>query len=386
MKNTLIRAKDYLSPSDIAKDLGVATRTVQRYCSEGFLKAELIYRNDKAYFMVRPEDYAKWKRAHFAGIRSNGTSLSKHTSKCKGLSKNEIRKEWVPVWLEWLEMGKLGNKPVGQRTREIYEYYFGMYLGLLPPRPSQPIISVDNFRKVLGEIAVKNFATRRHVYEAVMSITKYLVEVGKFEKEDRETVRKLRPRRVLPPHRPCLTEKQYEKLLAKTQDFKHGSRPYDRLVNKTLLVFMANTGLRASEVGNLRLKDVDLESRIVYVWLGKMNKNRRVGITNECLEALRAYLPRRLKEFGTKDDHFFLNSVGTHFDRSCLGRKFNRLSHGMDFLLSPHMLRRYFVTSNVARGRQLVYLQIMAGHADITTTRSYCQTSEDEVLGAMKNW
>ncbi len=55
-------------------------------------------------------------------------------------------------------------------------------------------------------------------------------------------------------------------------------------------------------------------------------------------------------------------------------------------VVSPHTLRRAFVTLNANQGRSLVMLQIACGHANINTTRSYCQTSEDEVIAAMQNW
>ena len=67
-------------------------------------------------------------------------------------------------------------------------------------------------------------------------------------------------------------------------------------------------------------------------------------------------------------------------------QKIERVSKHFDFHFTPHALRRAFVTINVNKGRPLVHLQIACGHADITTTRSYCQTSEDEVLEAMQNW
>jgi integrase len=54
--------------------------------------------------------------------------------------------------------------------------------------------------------------------------------------------------------------------------------------------------------------------------------------------------------------------------------------------VTPHALRRAFVTINAYKGRPLPMLQIACGHSDITTTRSYCMTSEDETIEAMQNW
>jgi integrase/recombinase XerD len=54
--------------------------------------------------------------------------------------------------------------------------------------------------------------------------------------------------------------------------------------------------------------------------------------------------------------------------------------------VSPHALRRAFVTINANKGRSLVMLQMACGHSDIKTTRSYCKTSEEEMINAMKEW
>jgi site-specific recombinase XerD len=54
--------------------------------------------------------------------------------------------------------------------------------------------------------------------------------------------------------------------------------------------------------------------------------------------------------------------------------------------VNPHALRRAFVTINVKKGRPLRYLQIACGHNSIVTTETYCQTQEQEVVDAMKEW
>lgn len=66
--------------------------------------------------------------------------------------------------------------------------------------------------------------------------------------------------------------------------------------------------------------------------------------------------------------------------------KLSRIGKRAGVHVSPHMLRRAFVTINANKGRSLVMLQMAWGHADITTTRSYCQTTEEEVIQAMKAW
>jgi len=72
--------------------------------------------------------------------------------------------------------------------------------------------------------------------------------------------------------------------------------------------------------------------------------------------------------------------------RTDLYHRLHRLGRKVGVDVSPHMLRRAFVTINANKGRPLPMLQIACGHSDIKTTRNYCQTTEQEVIEAMKEW
>lgn len=84
------------------------------------------------------------------------------------------------------------------------------------------------------------------------------------------------------------------------------------------------------------------------------------------------------------EDPLLIGRGGVKIDRNGLYKRLQKLERKAGVDVSPHALRRAFVTINVAQGVPLVYLQIACGHADITTTRSYCQTTEEEVIEAMK--
>lgn len=366
---------------DIAKDLGLGARTIHKYISEGFLPCNSELWGSRAIYSIEIAKYHDWKRKHFSGIAK--INISKLTSKTRDLGKNEIKEEWVPEWLDWVKTGKLNGKPTSDRMIEIYDYYFNYYLKLLPPRPSLPVISISNFRNVLGKIPVEKYSTRANVFSALMSISKYLIEKDLFTSVARDEFKKLRPRRYLPAKRPCINEDQLQQVIAFLESSKHGGY-YSKLLSKTLVIFIARTGLRASEVANLTLNDVDLETGIISVIHGKGRKNRKVGISAELKLILEEYLRVRIEEFsGTK---FFINGAGTSMTAESIHQKVERVSKHFNFHFTPHALRRAFVTINVNNGRQLVHLQIACGHADITTTRSYCQTSQDEVLEAMRGW
>jgi site-specific recombinase XerD len=73
-------------------------------------------------------------------------------------------------------------------------------------------------------------------------------------------------------------------------------------------------------------------------------------------------------------------------DRHGIQQRIQRLGLQANIAVNPHALRRAFVTINANQGKPLVMLQMACGHNDIATTRSYCMTTEDEVVLAMADW
>jgi len=369
----------YLTVDQIAQDLGINKRTVQQYCREGFLQASKSIRNRAHSYQVELGSYIEWKRLHFDGV--NKGKCNKYYRNTKELTKSEIQVK-AETWLEWCANGQLSGKPFSKRTLELYEWYFGYFINGLPRQAKLPIISVDNLRLVLGQYPPEGYATKQKIYDSVMSFAKYLVETAKFTEVGREALRKLRPKRSIPARKTVLTQAQLETILDYIET-SHGNSTRDKLLSQTLIIFLANTGLRAQELCNLKLKDMDLEIGIVHVWLGKGNKNRRVGINGSVVKQLQLYLKQRLKHGG---ESLFISGVGSPLTKKTLMQKIRRLSKATGIDFTCHGLRRTFASLNSAKGRPLNHLRIALGHADLSTTQSYIMTSEDEVVEAMKGW
>lgn len=371
----------YLTSNEVAKDLGINVRTVQMYCKEGFLPARLCFANSRTSYEVDCAKYLEWKNKHFKGHRKG--PKCKRSRVTKDFSREEL--EVIALdWLDWCKTGKLTGKPLSPRTIEIYETYFKLYLKQLGKYPQKPIVSVNNLRSVLGSFAPERFSTKRNIYDAVMSLTKYLIENDRLKEDIRVKMKSLKPRRFIPAKKTSINETQLQKLYDTIDGMNYGNE-HNRLTSKALVVFLANTGLRAAECCRLKLEDIDLEARRVNVKLGKGNKNRIVGINDETYDALADYLKGRLRIEGK--DHFFLNREARPFTVDRLGKRISSIAKKAGLKdISPHSLRRSFVTINVNKGKPLNHLRIACGHSDISTTQGYCMTSVDEVVEAMKDW
>jgi integrase/recombinase XerD len=154
------------------------------------------------------------------------------------------------------------------------------------------------------------------------------------------------------------------------------------LRDRALLEVMYACGLRASEVIDLQLSDVDLEESMLRA-RGKGSKERLVPIGRQAILALRAYLQRGrpLLVRQTPEPCLFVNSRGHGLTRQGLYKIIQGYARGagLESRMSPHTLRHTFATHLLAGGCDLRSLQEMLGHADLATTQIYTHLSAERL-------
>jgi integrase/recombinase XerD len=169
-----------------------------------------------------------------------------------------------------------------------------------------------------------------------------------------------------------LTPGQMKKLV-ETPNAEHGAL---WLRDRAMLEVMYAAGLRASEVGTLKMNDFSETLGIVNV-IGKGNKQRIVPIGVPAIDAVKAYLADlrpHLTRFPDARDAFrlFLSHTGRPIERVALWQivgKYARIAGIRG--VHPHLLRHSFATHLVAGGADLRVIQELLGHSDIGTTQIY---------------
>jgi len=274
----------------------------------------------------------------------------------------------VDPWVRAMESGTLNGKPFSYHTVGNYLRYVKYFL------KTYGNLHYEDLEMEFNLTPVEQFGRKDKFFRAIICFAKYLIRENSLDSEFLERAMKIKPKRHQPPKRLCLNQTDLEKLLEVCKNE----------TQELTIRFLASTGLRASEFCNLRIRDIDLENRLLVVQRGKGGKRRRVGLNETLIPFLEKHLQKRPE--ATENDYLFLDRFGNKMERDGLLNRIRRLGTLAGVPASPHALRRAFVTINANKGRSLVMLQIACGHSDIKTTRSYCQTTEDEVIQAMQEW
>ena len=167
----------------------------------------------------------------------------------------------------------------------------------------------------------------------------------------------------------ALTSEEINRLLAPQTPETAAS-----LCDQAILELAYASGLRLSELRNLRLEQLQLESGFILV-IGKGNKERVVPVGRAAVRALNRYLEVGRPKLVTKRTpaNVFLTRRGSPFSAVTLWLRIKkRVSHsGIGRNVTPHMLRHSFATHLLEHGADLRVIQELLGHANISTTEIY---------------
>ena len=158
----------------------------------------------------------------------------------------------------------------------------------------------------------------------------------------------------------------------------------DTVINQrdTLIIeLLYSTGLRVSELVNIKIKDIDTKEKVIKV-LGKGSKERIVLYNNHTSRALNKYLNNGYHEYNKKNSgYLILNKNGDKLSDRYVRNIINNLVRkaGLNIKISPHTIRHTFATDMLEEGADLVTVKELLGHESLNTTSIYTHITNEQI-------
>ena len=152
--------------------------------------------------------------------------------------------------------------------------------------------------------------------------------------------------------------------------------------DKAMIEMLYATGMRISELVNLKITDVDMKRCVVKVF-GKGSKERLVPFGETALDSLKSYLNDR-EQSSSKE--IFLSNRGKKMTRVAFWQrvKIYLVRENLKNSISPHTLRHAFATHLLNRGADLRSVQLLLGHSDLSTTQIYTHIAKQRLSDVLK--
>tara|TARA_Y200000002_G_scaffold382792_1_gene401346 strand:- start:2437 stop:3324 length:888 start_codon:yes stop_codon:yes gene_type:complete len=268
----------------------------------------------------------------------------------KGLSKNTVSsyKNDISSFLSWLNKKQINYQQVsGKNINEFISNLFNS--GLKSSSINRKISSIKHFYLFLSKKKIIKYSPADEI------------ETPKQEK-------------YLPI---SMSEDEVERLLSSP----NSNRIIERR-DKAMIEILYATGMRISELVNLKLTDVDFNRSVLKVF-GKGSKERLVPYGEKAAEALDIYLRDRKR---SDSKNVFLSNRGSQITRGAFWQRIKIYikRENLKSSISPHTLRHAFATHLLNRGADLRSVQILLGHSDLSTTQIYTHIAKQRLGEILK--
>jgi integrase/recombinase XerD len=268
----------------------------------------------------------------------------------KGLSKNTVSsyKNDISSFLSWLNKKQINYQQVsGKHINEFISNLFNS--GLKSSSINRKISSIKHFYLFLSKKKIIKYSPADEI------------ETPKQEK-------------YLPI---SMSEDEVERLLSSP----NSNRIIERR-DKAMIEILYATGMRISELVDLKLTDVDFNRSVLKVF-GKGSKERLVPYGEKAAEALDIYLRDRKR---SDSKNVFLSNRGSQITRGAFWQRIKIYikRENLKSSISPHTLRHAFATHLLNRGADLRSVQILLGHSDLSTTQIYTHIAKQRLGEILK--
>jgi len=235
------------------------------------------------------------------------------------------------------------------RTVESYVYYNNELLRFCEKDPRE--VSTDDVKDYLEFLARDRSASTVSV--AYNALHFYYKEI--WHRSIFANIHQPRKAKYLPV---VLSKEEVRKMIEITVNPKHNC----------IICLLYGTGVRVSELTHIKMRDIDLDRKMLRVFQGKGRKDRFVMLPEKLIPIFSIQM--KLK---TADDYLFTNGRGSRLTEATIQKVVGHAAEkaGVRKNVSPHTLRHSFATHLLENGTDIRYIQELLGHAKLQTTEIY---------------
>jgi len=282
--------------------------------------------------------------------------------------------DYLDLFISYLAV----EKGLSANTQEAYSRDLARYLDYLEQqdRRTPGAVASSDIAAFLGRLKQADIGprSRARCLSAIRMFHKFLMIEGYADVNPASIIEAPRTLHKLPDF---LSTQEVDALLAACTG-SSGENIRDLAMLELLFV----TRLPVSELVHLKLREVNLDSGYLLT-LGKGNKERLVPIGESACQRVRAYLEGvryRLDPDG-RNTFLFLSRLGDAMSRQAFWNLIKKRAYqaGISKNISPHVLRHSFATHLLENGADLRSVQVMLGHADLSTTQIYTHVTRERL-------
>ncbi len=280
-------------------------------------------------------------------------------------------------YFDYLESKSLSENTVKNYFRDLIDYFIYLKQNDLSPTKS---IEPKYIRKMLSFLIGKGFS-KISISRKISAIKSYINFLEKFNYSKNnysELISIPKKSKSLPK---VMTKKEVSQLIKHVE-----MNTKKNLRDDALIELLYSTGLRVSEVANLKLKDINLKKSEIKI-LGKGNKERIVIFNNKSKEKIIRYLKNDKRYISIKTEALFQNKFKEALSTRSIQRILKKYLNfsGINSKYSTHTLRHTFATHLLEGGADIKVIQQLMGHSSPETTKIYTHVSSSTLKNVYNN-
>ena len=280
-------------------------------------------------------------------------------------------------YFDYLKSKSLSNNTIKNYFRDLIEYFDYLKQNNLLPDKS---IERNHIRKMLSHLIDKGFS-KFSISRKISAIKSYLTFLEKFNYSTNnysELITIPKRSKSLPK---VMTRKEISQLIKQVE-----MNTKKNLRDDALIELLYSTGLRVSEVANLKIKDINFEKSEINI-LGKGNKERVVIFNNKSKEKIIRYLKNDKRVISLKTGALFQNKFKEPLSPRSIQRLLKKYLNfsGINSKYSTHTLRHTFATHLLEGGADIKVIQQLLGHSSPETTKIYTHLSSPALKNVYNN-